>query len=407
MKLFSYLLVACAGLGLFACNTENDPVIENGDGVTKSVSLKLNGISGSLNTKAVEPGTTGATGATENIILQDLKIIFFDKDATGGPIYRTETFSATANPTEWAELTGAGDGHVFHNLDPMVDKVIVIGNWQGGKNFTWTNVDAIKTSVLLAAEENQLVGSSTTTKGYVTLWGEAVLAAADPTFTDTSHGPDANVSKWEAPVHIAPLVARMEIGNIQCTDLNVPPALYSSFDLAGIGLIDISLSNSINGPSGTPVGPGLSTRLVVPTNILEPGSTADEPNQKYVFGTGSIAWAFNGFADVHFDSAGDIYNPDTDKKFVYNFFPDPAGFPNIKLVLNDVTTVGGGLSGFNYVVTARFTEATVPLAGYIYKVDFKFLEEHIGPWDPDDFKCVIVDVTVEPWHIMTLTPEFE
>ena len=73
MKLFSYLLVACAGLGLFACNTENDPVIENGDGVTKSVSLKLNGISGSLNTKAVEPGTPAAG----KIVLKDLKIIFF------------------------------------------------------------------------------------------------------------------------------------------------------------------------------------------------------------------------------------------------------------------------------------------------------------------------------------------
>ena len=39
MKLFGYLLVACAGLGLFACSTEDDPTIENGDVANKSVSL--------------------------------------------------------------------------------------------------------------------------------------------------------------------------------------------------------------------------------------------------------------------------------------------------------------------------------------------------------------------------------
>ena len=109
MKLFSYLLVACAGLGLFACNTENDPVIENGDGVTKSVSLKLNGISGSLNTKAVEPGTAVAG----KIVLKDLKIVFYDKTAANGPIYRIEEFDGTStNPTDvanWTALTGTAD----------------------------------------------------------------------------------------------------------------------------------------------------------------------------------------------------------------------------------------------------------------------------------------------------------
>ena len=129
MKLFSYLLVACAGLSLFACNTENDPVIENGDGVTKSVSLKLNGISGSLNTKAIEAGTTSTS--TEAIILKDLKIVFYDKTATNGPIYRTVVFDPVANSTEWAALTGTGDGYVFHNLDPKVTSVLIVGNWQG------------------------------------------------------------------------------------------------------------------------------------------------------------------------------------------------------------------------------------------------------------------------------------
>lgn len=90
MKLFGYLLVACAGLGLFACSTEDDPTIENGDVANKSVSLKLNGIAGSLDTKAIEAGTMSAG----EIVLKDLKIVFYDNSNPTGPrpIYRVEEF---------------------------------------------------------------------------------------------------------------------------------------------------------------------------------------------------------------------------------------------------------------------------------------------------------------------------
>ena len=198
MKVFSYLLVACAGLGLFACNTENDPVIENGDGVTKSVSLKLNGISGSLNTKAIEPGTTAAG----KIVLKDLKIVFYDKTATDGPIYRIEEFDGTSTNTtdvaNWTALTDdASPGYIFHDLDPKVNAVLVVGNWKNeGKTFTWTNVTSIKSSVLLAANENKAVSDFTTptpvisTKNYVTLWGQSMgdfaIGTADPDHPNTT-----------------------------------------------------------------------------------------------------------------------------------------------------------------------------------------------------------------------------
>ncbi len=420
MKLFSYLLVACAGLGLFACNTENDPVIENGDGVTKSVSLKLNGISGSLNTKAIEAGTTSTS--TEAIILKDLKIVFYDKTATNGPIYRTVVFDPVANSTEWAALTGTGDGYVFHNLDPKVTSVLIVGNWQGKggtvasptTNINWANVSSIKSSVLLAAEENQSVPNLETTptnstKNYVTLWGEADLVSGG-TFVDSTHPTGAVVSKYTAAVTIKPLVARMEIGNIQCDNLGT---MYSEFYLKGIGLIEMFLENSIDGT-------GKSDRLMIDTHILEPGSAP--LTGKYVFGTdANLAWAFDAIYEggtppnfVLINNLNDIYNPNGTSaspsgnlKFAYNFFPE-AEFPNIKLLLHNVKTVGGGLSGFNYVATASFEEddANHPLAGYIYKVDLKFKEINIGPWNPDNFICVIVKVTVTPWTIMSLTPVF-
>jgi len=432
MKLFSYLLVACAGLGLFACSTEDDPTIENGDGAKKSVSLKLNGIAGSLNTKAIETGTGGVTGDQENIILQDLKIVFYDNsDLTGPrPIYRVEEFDGTStDPTaaaNWAALTGLddGDGYVFHNLDPNVTAVLVVGNYKnkGGTvsspttNIDWDNVASIESSVLLAKEENLSVPNNSTTapdpnnstKNYVTLWGNANLSHTG-TFTDDTHA-GGTVDRYTAAVTIEPLVARMEIGDIQCDDLGT---MYSEFYLKGIGLIEMVLENSIDGT-------GKSDRLLIDTHILEPGS-ADAP-PKYVFGTApELAWAFDAIFDggispdfVLINSLNDKYNPNGtsinpngDYKFAYNFFPE-AKFPNIKLLLNNVKTVGGGLSGFNYVATASFQEDDDihPLAGYIYKVDLKFKEINIGPWNPDNFICVIVKVTVTPWTIMSLTPVF-
>ena len=404
MKLFGYLLVACAGLGLFACNTEDEvPTIDTGK--TQSVQLKLSGIAGSL-TKAIEAGT-GAV-STENIILKDLKVIFYENTGSG-PIYRVENFGAVSTPADWALLTGP-TGLVFHNLDPKVNAVLVIGNWQMGKDFTFTNVDAIKASNLLAAEENQVAAAETSTKSYVTLWGEDT-SLASTTFTDTTHPTGAVITEKAADVTINPLVARFEIGNIQCTDLGT---MYSSFDLKGLGLIDLSLNKSIGAV------PGLSTRLVIDTHIVEPGFPAPP---KYEFSVApELAWAYNAIIpNVTISSSGTQYNPDGttaspngSKKFAYNFFPDPTGFPNIKLVLDNVMLKTGPESSFDYVVTAKFTsdpahtiDVPSPTAGYIYKVDLAFKEENIGPWNPDNFICVIVKVTVTPWTIMALYPVFE
>ena len=412
MKLFSYLLVACAGLGLFACNTENDPVIENGDGVTKSVSLKLNGISGSLNTKAVEPGTAVAG----KIVLKDLKIVFYDKTATDGPIYRIEEFDGTstnqADKEKWADLTGTGGtgnpGYIFHDLDPKVNAVLVVGNWKNeGKSFTWTNVSSIKSSVLLAANENKAVSDFsptpvTSTKNYVTLWGQD--EDISPTFTDPLH---SNATTYSAAVNIKPLVSRFEIGDIQCTDLG---NIYNRFDLKGIGLIDMSLENTITQSEV----PGVSSpRLVINTNIIESGTPGAD---QYLFGdpSNAISWAYNSITPVTISAATTIYNPEGTKKFVYNFFPDPTGFPNIKLVLDNVMLKTGPESSFDYVVTANFKDgrttpasAIIPTAGKIYTINLAFKEENIGPWDPDKFKCVIVDVNVADWEIIPLVPEFK
>ena len=265
--------------------------------------------------------------------------------------------------------------------------------------------------MLLAANENKAVSDFsptpvTSTKNYVTLWGQD--EDISPTFTDLLH---PNATTYSAAVNINPLVSRFEIGNIQCTDLNTPGSIYSSFDLKGIGLIDMSLENTI---AKSEIPDVLSPRLVINTNIIESGTPGAG---QYLFGspTNAISWAYNSISPlVTVSSASTKYNPDTDKKFVYNFFPDPTGFPNIKLVLDNVMLKTGPESSFDYVVTANFKDgrttpasAIIPTAGKIYTIDLAFKEENIGPWDPDKFKCVIVDVNVADWEIIPLVPEFK
>lgn len=426
MKLFSYLLVACAGLGLLACSTENDPAAPNKSNEEVSVSLKLSGIAGTTNTKAIESGTT----ASSTINLEDLRIIFYK--ASTGDIYRTEDFDSNvpADATAWGELISPSvtTGHIFHNIDPAVDAILVVGNWhnKGGTvaspttNINWTNVTNIKSSMLLAAEENQSVESTpgnpatASTKNYVTLWGSTTTFGTG-TFVDPLH---TNVTKKTATINIAPLVARFEIGNIQCTDLGTH---YKSFKLKGIGLVEMSLENNFNN--------ALSTRLLVNTHISKNGVDG-RPAIPYEFSnslgfSGALDWSYNGIASLPLiDSNADIYNydvvsssPSTNGKFVYNFFPDTDlsgdpvttnGFPNVRLLLTDVKTVTDVTSSFDYVATASFnyTSALIhPRPGYIYQVDLAFKEENIGPWN--DYICVILNVTVAQWQILAVTPVYK
>lgn len=382
MKFFSYLIIAVAGTGLASCTSEDVPTISDAS-ETKSVSLKIEGVGNGIATRSVDSPT-----ATTTMRLKDLKIVFYN--GASGAVYRTEQMADT--DTQWAALT-TGNGVVYHNLDPMVDAILIVGNHQN-KGITWTNANTIKASELDAAGENT-EASTGDTKEYVTLFGEdlTLVEAADQTVD-----PDAQ-TLYQAEVTLAPRVARFEIGNIRCE--NLTSSLYRSFNLKGIGLVDFSRKVVLG--SGAPVAP----KLTINDYILEPGKPAQEG--KFVFGAASeIAWAYDTVDPmVAFTSSDYIYNPgaQNDQRFAYNFIPD--GFPNIKLVLDNVTPLDPNVTvNFNYVATASFTGHNAPEAGHIYRVDMVFKEINIGPWDPNSTICVNVEVSVLPWVIETLTPVF-
>lgn len=389
MKLSKYFMMAAASLALFACSNDEDIPGLNGEG-TKSVALKLEGLSSGTSTKAV-----GDAQKAGQIALSNVTIYFTD----GTNILKKETLS-TSNTTEWGELTTTG--HIFHQLPSTVSQIQIVGN----KTITLaeSTVAKLKESVLKAAGEQTFTN--------VTLFGEDTsLSAGSPTVSD-SH--DDNI--LTATVNLKPLVARFEIGNIACTD--VPNGAIKKYSLDVIGLINFNSGITLNGTTAS----GSYTL----DNILAPGSTAT--SGKYIFGETSddqsndytdVKWAWDKITTATDITNGADWNPNTDQKFVYQFIPDKVGttdvesalMPQIKLVLKNIEWADGSANPFNSVVTASFKVGETPLsdfeAGKIYTVDYRFTSGNVGPWNPGDMQCIKIDVKVASWEVVALTPVFE
>ncbi len=375
MKTAKMFLVTLAALSMAACSNNDEIPGMNNDG-TKSVSLRLDGL-------ATSSRAIGDAQKAGQIALSNLTVYFTD----GTNILAKKSLS-TAND-EWAELTGAG--HVFHQLPSAVSQIQIVGN-STGKSITETSVGNLKGSTLMAASEQEFTN--------VTLFGE------DTELTETEGG-DEHVDKvYTATVDLKPLVARFEIGNIACTDLGTGPV--KQFDLSVIGLMDFNSGVTLAGTAS-----GTEYTL---DNVLEPGSQAVQG--KVIFGEAdeNAGWAWDKISGATNITSSAPWNPGEsgDKKFVYQFIPNKLAngkMAQVKLVLDKVVWTDGTNNPFNSIVTAKFQKDGVDLdkfeAGKIYTVDYKFKGENVGPWNPDDVKCVQINVTVASWEIVALTPVFE
>lgn len=374
MKTTKMFLVALAALGMAACSNNDEIPGMNNDG-TKSVAIRFEGLSAS--TKAVgDPQSAG------KIALSNMTIYFTD-----GTNILTKKTLTTESP-EWAELTG--DGHVFHQLPSAVKEIQIVGN-SAGKTITEGTVAALKGSVLKAAGEQEFTN--------VTLFGEdTTLESQDPAVSD-----DHTNDVLKAEVTLSPLVARFEIGNIACTDMGTGPV--SGFDLKVIGLMDFNSAVKLDGTAT-----GTEYTLA---NVLEPGSTAEAGEVVFGEANEEAGWAWDNITGATITNTTP-WNPETDKKFVYQFIPNKLAdgkMVQVKLVLDNVKWTDGTNNPFNSVVTAKFQKGGQDLtkfeAGKIYTVDYQFKGENVGPWNPDDVKCVQINVAVASWEIVALTPVFE
>lgn len=408
MKISKSLFLAFAGLGLFACSNEDVTTGVDNSG-NNSIVIKLDGLTASRSVgNPVNDDDSDSKVATT---LNDVAIVLSD----GSTIYGVNTLKST-DGGDWTQLTTSTTGYIIHEVSSHVREVHVIGNYaENAELKSWvettqsSNVSQMKAKVVQANTQQDF------TK--VTLFGEDV-ALTTVSGGDTAGDPNHDVEEGttthtmlQAEVNLKHLVSRIEIGNIQCEDLGT---MYKQLTLKYIGLLNYYNQIHLDGTT-----PEVAMTL---DNVLEPGTTIIGED-KYCWSDPDISeakyndykWAWDEIATgAVITDKGTLWNPTLNEgtgKFVYQFIPDKVSGKNfnVKLYLDAVeNNTSNAVSAF-HTVTAKFEggSAISDEPGKIYKVNFKFGEENIGPWNPSEVICVKVTVSVEDWTIQTVTPTFE
>ena len=421
MKLKHFGLLTLASMAMIACNNENEGLISEQDNSPKKVVLKLEGIS-SGNSRSTD-GTT----SSNTVSLKDVAIFLY---ADGGVIYNALEIGST-DTEKWGKITGAG--YTFTDVDPAVNRVMVIGNYDNLEtnnsfgtaaslvNSTAANLMAEAINLQSQNIKAQESGSGTpeSTKAVMTLFGNT---------TENIQDKDGD-GIYEAAVSIKPIVSRLEVKSVSCKF--VEPAgtggivKSATVTVQGIGLFDYYNNMTLDGKA--------LTNLMDATKILEPGTGAASEGQYVFLGAApEWAWAYDktttGYKNVLNDATTSgspiemTLDPSGAATFAYNFFPVASGttidgnasqptnqaLANIRLYVNVTNSTSG--TNKDYVVTTAFRDATgnivTPAPGKIYQLDYAFETDNIREnWGDDKIKVNVTVKTID-WDIIPVTPSF-
>ena len=420
MKLKHFGLLTLASMAMIACNNENEGLISEQDNSPKKVVLKLEGIS-SRNSRSTD-GTT----SSNTVSLKDVAIFLY---ADGGVIYNALEIGST-DTENWGKITGAG--YTFTDVDPAVNRVMVIGNYDNleinnsfetAASLVNSTAASLMTKTIDLRSQNikaqESDGTTTSTKAVMTLFGNT------PSNIQDTNGDGI----YEAAVSIKPIVSRLEVKSVSCKFVEPVGTggivKSATVTVQGIGLFDYYNNMTLDGKA--------LTGLMDATKILEPG-TASASDGQYVFlgDAPEWAWAYDktttGYKNVLNDATTSgspiemTLDPSGAATFAYNFFPVASGttidgvasqpknqaLANIRLYVNVTNSTSG--TNKDYVVTTAFRDATgnivTPAPGKIYQLDYAFETDNIRDnWGDDKIK-VNVTVTTVNWEIVPVTPSF-
>lgn len=420
MKLKHFGLLTLASMAMIACNNENEGLISEQDNSPKKVVLKLEGIS-SGNSRSTD-GTT----SSNTVSLKDVAIFLY---ADGGVIYNALEIGST-DTENWGKITGAG--YTFTDVDPAVNRVMVIGNYDNleinnsfGTAASLVNSTAasLMTKTIDLRSQNikaqESDGTTTSTKAVMTLFGST------PNNIQDADGDGI----YEAAVSIKPIVSRLEVKRVSCKF--VEPAgsggivKSATVTVQGIGLFDYYNNMTLDGKA--------LTNLMDASKIAEP-TTGTSGGQTYEFlaSSGDWTWAYDITTTGYKNSLNDAttsgnpiemtLDPSGAATFAYNFFPVASGttidevaslptnqaLANIRLYVNVTNSTPD--TNKDYVVTTAFRDASgtvvTPAPGKIYQLDYAFETDNIREsWGDDKIK-VNVTVTTVDWDIIPVTPSF-
>ncbi len=307
--------------------------------------------------------------------------------------------------------------YTFHQLDADVEKVFI----------TNLTVTGAATQAAVKAAVGSMSDWQNKALNALPVWGEATIDK--DAYEEHTEGGITYKFYHAGEVDITPMLARIEIGNIQCSDLDgtYDAALgnrYGTLTLGAIGIHDTY--NTIADFENLAVDPFTFTP--------EAGDTAEDiAAQEAEWIALTDVWYKNAISgdDVTLDSATDYFLPYTIENeagveddelagggFAYHVVP--GAVPNIILQVTGATFSKSYLAEFaegtvpsapdmpRYVKTSALGTTTIN-AGTIYQVNYTFPSVNIKPWYADpEFVCVDLKVVIPKWKISgPLTPTFE
>ncbi len=396
MKLNSFLLMAlAASTTLVACDkSENSG--SNPDKMPKSVTITLPNIN--PQSRAIGDAIANNT----KVALKNFKVYFVD--ASGNeqtvPQYNNAAQKTyfTSDDDDWATITAAGKELTYHFLPAATAKVVVVGNIGGNESYN-------DLATLIEDVPND-GGSGEDKHPAYPLYGEDVLTEGGA----PDDGTHQNV--YEASVTLAPRVSRFEIYGFEYKAAVAPEVnKYASVSLKKIALNHFY--TQYNFVSKTPV---------------EDGKVFDNPDQ-------NTAWTWIEGRTTWCDVFGGDGNPLSeltlnpgDKKFANGtaITNDPEtgdaatgiityglahvankeNNPELLLALHGNTAAGAEVPLYLH---AKFQNADTSegnngafVSGKIYRVFFSFSDTDLE--QPQ--RCVALNVTVDNWVVVPVTPEF-
>ena len=389
MKIFQCFTTACvAVVMLVSCQKEG---AKEESGAQKSVTVTIANLVPASGTRAMQEGFT-VDDAVKVATVAELNVLFANST---GDVIDTRSLSSGATTTEGEYL--------FHQI-PVAATQLAVTNLTAGTTLALTASSA--TSVTLTSEQ-ALVG--------IPVFEDAGISAVNPTEYDTADGYQLFTA---GTVTVQPLLSRIEIGNIECADLNGATAgsngqfpRFGTLTLANIGIHDTSLSTI----GGTKVTYGNDAAGLTAWNAA--GWNKDAiPGTVVLTGTDKIF----GPADPANADLEEGEEPVENVVFAYNVAPG-ANVPNIILEISSATeNTNGEVPGVIdpdaqfFVKSTSLSTGSAALTsltpGTIYRVNYRFNSEDVKPWDKAaEFICVEVTVEIPNWQVFdtTLTPRFD
>lgn len=348
-----FFIAALALVAVVGCSKEEDPILENSK---KSVAITI------ANALPQGRAVTDATPANQACTKAE-DLVFGFCNGAGQVLTKLTVNDATFN---------AGTGvYTFHGLPQQVSNVFVIANGAAANKITIANCPATMNDAHLMwrtqtpdVEWDEIIafGHSSAT--------HAVDAMGEEIFCEVN---GHKYPLYEANVTVAPNHARLEIGQVKCTDLG---SLYSKVTLNSM-VFATNLTQSF-GTTGVALTPD--------ANVHTPGA-------------GKV-WSWN----LSKPEQGDIYSPDLDLHVtvVGKDWTVPAGTENRTVKVVDYKAPA------NYANTANVNEQGNLRhfhPGEVYTMNLDFSENNIHT-DSDNL-CVNVTVTIANWVVIPVEPVFQ